>query len=299
MSLKDSARDWLKNVVGNHVGKNIRRYEFATYLGEVRHNSLGGVGYLQPIEGTVVDASDLFTLVKTSANKFCVILSSLLSAPVDIGAKVSVQFYNLRRFNGSLADGSEDPATGGTRTVMLTGTETKFPVKWEGRYLGVDEKFADVYRKIQNQYLRDLITQMEHIPVNGGMRRIVNVLVDAGARDLDFVDPPEEQSADTPPAIRVLVASMKFVGVVAVFYDRASDTYSIRVTPTPAAELPQPHEPGSQADISERAGKRVIDGVHFDELGDALQVLVDDEAWMQAKVTVVKPARKAKATATA
>lgn len=297
MSLKDSARNWLKTVAGKHVGKNSRRYEYTSYLGELRHNSLGGVGYLQPIEGTVVDASDMFTLVKTSANKFCVILNSLLSAPVEIGAKVAVTFYNLRRFDGSLADGSEDPATGGTRTVMLTGIETKFPVNWEGRYLGVDEKFD--YREIQNPYLRDLITQMEHIPVNGGMRRIVNVLVDAGARDLDFVDPPEEQSADTPPAIRAVVASKKFVGVVAVFYDRASDTYGIRVTPTPTAELPQPHEPGSQADVSERAGERVIDGVHFDELGDALQMLVDDEAWMQAKVTVVKPARRVKATATA
>lgn len=281
MSLKDSARDWLKKVVGNHVGKNIRRYEFATYLGEVRHNSLGGVGYLQPIEGTVVDASDLFTLVKTSINKFCVILSSLLSAPVDIGVKVSVQFYNLRRFDGTLADGSEDASIDGCRTVMLTGTETKFPVKWEGRYLGVDERFQESYREIQNPYLRDLIMQMERIPVNGGMRRIVNVLVDAGATALDFVDPPEEQSAVTPPAIRVKVDNKKFVGAVEVFYDRAADTYGILLTPTTAGE------------------ERVITDVHFNELGDALQACVDDETWMQAKVTMLKPARKPKVAAPA
>jgi hypothetical protein len=281
MSLKDSARDWLKKVVGNHVGKNIRRYEFATYLGEVRHNSLGGVGYLQPIEGTVVDASDLFTLVKTSTNKFCVILSSLLSAPVDIGVKVSVQFYNLRRFDGTLADGSEDASIDGCRTVMLTGTETKFPVKWEGRYLGVDERFQESYREIKNPYLRDLIMQMERIPVNGGMRRIVNVLVDAGATALDFVDPPEEQSAVTPPAIRVKVDNKKFVGAVEVFYDRAADTYGILLTPTTAGE------------------ERVITDVHFNELGDALQVCVDDETWMQAKVTMLKPARKPKVAAPA
>ena len=38
MSLKDIARDWVKAVIGNHVGSNIRRYEWTTYVGELRHN---------------------------------------------------------------------------------------------------------------------------------------------------------------------------------------------------------------------------------------------------------------------
>ncbi len=281
MSLQETAREWVKNVVGNHVGNNIRRYSWSTYLGELRHNMLGAVSYLQPIEGTVVDASDQFTLVKTSANKFCVILNALLSEPVVIGSKIGVKFYNLRRFDGSLADGGEDPSIDGCRSFMLTGSETLFPVKWEERYLGINEKFKDSYREIQNPYLRDLITQMEKIPVNGGMRRVVNVLVDAGAKDLDFVDPPENKSAETPPAIRATVATQKFSGIVEIYYDRANDTYGIRLTPA------QPDDPRDLTDI------------HFDELGDALQSVVDDETWMQAKVTVLKAARKPKAVAAA
>lgn len=281
MSLQEAAREWVKNVVGNHVGNNIRRYSWSTYLGELRHNMLGAVSYLQPIEGTVVDASQQFTLVKTSANKFCVILSALLSVPVEIGSKIAVHLYNLRRFDGTLADGSEDASVDGCRTMMLTGCETLFPVKWEERYLGINEKFKESYREIQNPYLRDLITQMEKIPVNGGTRRVVNVLVDAGAKDLDFVDPPEEKSAETPPAIRATVATQKFAGSVEIYYDRANDTYGIRLTPT------QPDE------------ARDLTDVHFDELGDALQSLIDDETWMQAKVSVLKPARKPKAVAVA
>ena len=281
MSLKDIARDWVKSVIGNHVGSNIRRYEWTTYVGELRHNMLGAVAYLLPIEGTVVDANEQFTLVKVSANKFCVILTTLLSEPVAIGSKIAVKFYNLRRFDGSLADGSEDPSIDGCRTVMLTGSETLFPVKWEDRYLGVNEKFKDGYREIQNPYLRDLITQMEKIPVNGGMRRIVNVLVDAGAKDLDFVDPPEEKSADTPPAVVANVATKKFAGRVEIAYDRAADTYDIRLTPAAGGEA---------EDVS---------GIHFDELGDALQLAIDDESWMEAKVTVLKAARKPKAAAAA
>jgi hypothetical protein len=281
MSLKDIARDWVRNVISNHVGSNIRRYEWTTYVGELRHNMLGAVAYLLPIEGTVVDANEQFTLVKISANKFSVILTTLLSEPVAVGLKIAVKFYNIRRFDGSLADGSEDASVDGCRNIMLTGTETLFPVKWEDRYLGINEKFRDGYREIQNPYLRDLITQMEKISVNGGWRRIVNVLVDAGAKDLDFVDPPEEKSAETPPAILATVATQKFAGRVEIFFDRASDTYGLRLTP------------------AEQGDARELTDIHFDELGDALQLAVDDESWMQAKVTVLKAARKPKAAAAA
>lgn len=281
MSLKDSARDWIKTVIGNHVGSNIRRYDWTTYVGELRRNMLGAVAYHLPIEGTVVDANEQFTLVKVSANKFTIILSSLLSEPVVVGSKIAVKFYQVRRFDGTMADGSDDPSVDGCRTFTLTGTETLFPVKWEDRYMGVNEKYKDSYREIQNPYLRDLITQMEKIPVNGGMRRIVNVLVDAGATDLDFVDPPEEKSAETPPAVVATVATKKFTGRVEIAYDRASDTYEIRLTPADGAEADD------------------MTNIHFDELGDALQLAIDDETWMQAKVTVLKAARKPKATAAA
>jgi phage baseplate assembly protein gpV len=104
---------------------------------------------------------------------------------------------------------------------------------------------------------------MERIPVNGGMRRVVNVLVDAGAKDLDFVDPPEEKSAETAPAIRAQVETKKFAGGVEIFYDRAADTYGIRLTPA------QPGKDGL-----------LMTDIYFDELGDALQVCIDDESWM-------------------
>lgn len=77
------------------------------------------------------------------------------------------------------------------------------------------------------------------------------------------------------------MATKKFEGRVEILFDRASDTYGLRLTPADGGE---PHE--------------VFD-VHFDELGDALQVAVDDETWMQAKVTVLKAARKPKAAAAA
>src|SRR4051812_27791636 len=102
MSLKDTAREWLRTVAPTHVGANIRRYDFTTYVGDVRTNMLGGISYLSPQEGKVVETSDQFTLIKISANRFCVVLNSLLSQPVGVGDKVRIAGYQLRRFDGSL-----------------------------------------------------------------------------------------------------------------------------------------------------------------------------------------------------
>lgn len=292
MSLKDIAREWVRSVAANYLGRNIRRYTFSTYVGEISHNSLGGLNYLRPQEGTVADVSDQFTLLKVSANSFCVILNSLLSQPVNAGAKVRIEGYQLRRFDGLLADGSEDPASEGVKSITLTGTQTMFPVNWEGRYLCINERFAAGYRQIQNPYLRDLIKQCETIPVNGGLRRIVNILVDANGRDLDFVDPPEEQGALVAPAIKVNVATKTFVGLVEVFYNRPDDMYGIRLTPTPLEQLQVAPAAGSGAELNMRLGPMLIEDITFDELGDALLVAIDDEKWAQAKVTVLKPAPK-------
>lgn len=295
MSLMQQGRDWLRSVVGDHVGKNIRRFTSSTYTGEQRINQLGGVTYLSPIEGKVVAAGDLFTLVKTGPNAFCTILTSLLDKSVHIGDKVAARFYNLRRFDGSLADGSEDAAHEGCRSFALTGAATLFPVKWDGRYLGINERFADAFTEIRNRYLRDMLTQMEDFPINGGLRRVVNVLVDANARDLTFVDPADAEVVETPPAVRVSVVTKKFVGQVEVFYDRGIDYYGIRLTPmvAPAAADTAPPSLNSAGDAT------VIDNISFDELGEVLLDLIDDGTWCLARVTVLKAAPKAKATAAA
>ncbi len=274
MNLRTESEQWLRTVVRQHVGSNIRRFTWTAYVGEVRHNMLGGITYLSPCEGKVVDANERFTLVKTSPNTFCVVLTELLTHAVAIGDRIELTFYKLRRFDGTAADGSDDAAVGGARTISLTGAETLFPVRWEDRYLGINDKFASDFRVIQNPYLRDLIVQCEKLPVNGGLRRVVNVLVDANATDLDFNDPPEALSATSPPAIRVNVSTGRFTGAMEIFYDRAQDYYGLHLLPADGSE-----------------GSDVTD-ICFDELGETLLSAIDDAAWSKANVKMIKPAPK-------
>ena len=239
----------------------------------MHYNTLGGIIYLQPCEGKVVDANEQFTLVKTVSSRFCVVSTDLLSKSVELGDKIAMSFYKLKRFDGTAADGTDDPSVCGARQISLTGTSTMFPVKWEGRYLGINEKFAANYQEIRNPYLRDLIEQMEGIPVNDGLRMTVNILIDANATDLTFNDPLEENSMEDRPVIKARVNTSKHVGLVEIIYNRVPDSYSIRLTPDIGSEM-------------------FLEDLYFDDVGPALLDGIDDGSWKLVKVEILKPAPK-------
>lgn len=313
MSMKDQAAAWLRSVVSRHVAANIRRFTWRTYVNEIRHNMLGGVTYLSPAEGKVVDHNDQFTLVKTGPKEFDVILTSLLTAPVNIGDKVRIEYHELRRFDGKLADGSEDVSPDGIRTVILGRVETYFPVKWEDRYLeGANERLSTDWKTIQNPYLRDLITQMEQIPIDGGKRRVVHVLIDAGAKDLRFTDPPEDSTERA--GVTATVSTKRFRGQVEISYDCGIDYYCVTFTPDAVmttdewlrdvkqdvqeaiADQGKPYADWMRDIKFAAEGKAplVLDNISFDELGQVLVDCIDDREWTKAKVTILKRA-KAKA----
>lgn len=280
-TLKKQAQEFLNlNVLAN-LPANARRYTWRNYLGEDNHNTLGGVSYLTPCAGTVVACDNDFTLVKTGRTSFDVISTHLLSTQVNVGDKLAIKYHQLRRFDGKLADGSEDPAVNGCISYNLTGAFATFPVTWENRYLGVAEKLAHNYQVIQNPYLRDMIKQIEQLSVSmGAARKLVSVLIDAGASQLTFVDPPEAQSCDIPPAIAMHFAKAKFAGGqpgdFRIEYDRAMDTYTIIK---------------ASAGIVEK-----MQNVHFPDLPDVIVEALDDGTWAKAQVTVLKraPAKREK-----
>ncbi len=268
-------RSLMREVARDHLAKNIRNYSYSRYDGLAHTNALGGTSYLRPTEGKVVTVIEGHTVVKTAASQFTLVSSELLSQPVRIGDKIGLTFYNLRRFDGTNADGTDDPAAGGVKSYSLTGTQTYFPVKWEGRELGINNRFREAYTEIKNPYLQDLIRQLEQIPVNGGLRKIVNVLVDANGRNLRFVDPGG--SSAEKPAILVDVETAKHKGLVDISYDRGADWYCVRLVPADGTP-PQDVEP-----------------VYVDQLADVLIDGIDDGEWRKATVTMIKAAPKARA----
>lgn len=281
MSQNEHASNWVKSVAAKHLGANIRRFKWSTWTACVRHNSLGGVTMLSPIEGKVVECGDEYTLIKTGPSDFCVVITDLLDAPVSVGDKIACKFYELRRFDGKLSSGFEDRDGSGITSFSLTGARTLFPAKWADRYLQETKTIiTDTWTTVQNRYLRDLITQLEAFPTGDGYRKGVDVLVSANADNLRFIDPPEHLSAGPEPtvwpSIVCQVTTKKFAGEVAIRYDRGADTYALFLTDALSGEA------------------AVLDDVHFDELVPTLLDRIDDGSWKQVRVTMVMKAPKAR-----
>lgn len=273
-------RAWLKERVSNHLGSNIRQYTFRSWLGQPKENMLGGLSFLNPSEGKVVEIEDGLVLIKESANKFCIVARDLLTVPVELDSKVKLTFYDLRDFDGSKSDGSEDPAVNGCRSMSLTGAKTLMPAIWEERakWGSRNAVVTSSWTSIQNPYLQDLIKQMEGIQVDRSSgRNLVNILVDANGTTPIFIDPPEEYSCNEDkqkwPAIITTVNSAKFRGQVAIRFDRGADTYEIELTPN----------------VGE---SQTFDTVHFDDLEPILTREIEDGSWQNVKVEILKAAPK-------
>lgn len=275
MRIEIPAAEFARAALPTYCAKGSRSYTYRTYTGARGYNALGGVNYLRPSEGVVVEQSQRWTAVKTGRNTFDLVNSDLMGSPVKVGDKIALTFYQLRRFDRKLADGSEDPSVNGCRSMMLTGVETQFPVCWDtheelGRYQR--EGFgAEAKRRIQNPYLQDMIVQIEKAKSSDPLRPLVNVLVDAYVDHLSFVDPPELESCNEDrtkwPSICMQIKAIDAAPMLAIRYDRAMDTYAVDVNATVQAEH-----------------------VTFDELGAVLEEIIGEDDWIKAKVTLIKAA---------
>ena len=174
------------------------------------------------------------------------------------GAKVHVQPYARRRFDGLRADTPEvvtEKTSDGTPYTITRHILGKAPAK-----LPIPEP--------QCMELGQLIEQLEEMPVPDGFRCITHMLVDAGARDFAWVDPKPSKIIETPPAISFTVSTTKFEGQVTILYDRGGDTYVVEL-----------HRDGELIDRH--------DEVYFDMLGEVLERLIDDGRWRLIGVSVI------------
>lgn len=203
----------------------------------------------------VIATTDEAIVVKTGRAEFAVLDKALVTDVPDEGAKVQVEPYARRRFDGLRADTPEESteftADGQPYTVkrlILGSAPAKLPIA-----------------EPQCPELQELVHQLEQLPAPDGFRRITHLLVDAGARDFTVVDPSPGNIIATPPAIGFTVASMKFQGRVTVLYERGLDTYAVEL-----------HRDG---ELVER-----VDEVFFDSLGQVLERLIDDGSWRLIRV---------------
>jgi hypothetical protein len=251
-------RDQMPMLVCGHVPSNVRRFKFNIFDGKPKVSTLGFHLDPKPFDGKVIAKTDQAIVVKTGRAEFAVLDRTLVTDDPDEGATVHVEPYARRRFDGRRADTPEERTertTGGVsytvQTYVLGSAPAKLPIP--------EPKCPE---------LRQLIEQLETLPAPDGFRRITHMLVDAGAKDITWVDPMPTKIIETPPAISFKVASGKFAGRVTVLYDRRADTYVVELHR--GDELVDRH-----------------DEVYFDTLGETLDRLIDDGTWRLIRVQCV------------
>jgi len=242
-------------LVRDHVPSNVRSFKFNIFDGQPKVSALGFHVDPKPFDGKVVAKTGDAIVVKTGRAEFAVLDRSLVTEEPDEGAKVHVEPYVRRRFDGLRADTPEEQteftADGQpymVRRLILGSAPAKLPIP-----------------EPQCPELQALVQQLEQLPAPDGFRRVTHLLVDAGARDFTWVDPLPKDIIATPPAIGFTVATEKFQGRVTVLYERGLDLYAVEL-----------HRDG---ELVER-----VDELFFDSLGDALERLIDDGAWRRIRV---------------
>ncbi len=248
-------RAQMPTLVVGHVPSNVRSFKFNIFDGQPKVSTLGFHIDPKPFEGKVIATTDEAIVVKTGRAEFAVLDRTLVTEVPDEGAKVQVEPYVRRRFDGQRADTPEEQteftADGQPYTVkrlVLGSAPAKLPIP-----------------EPRCPELQELVDQLEQLPAPDGFRRVTHMLVDAGARDITWVDPLPADIIRTPPAIGFTVATMKFQGRVTVLYERGLDLYAVEL-----------HRDG---ELIER-----VDEVFFDTLGETLERLIDDGSWRRIRV---------------
>jgi hypothetical protein len=248
-------RAQMPTLVSGHVPSNVRSFKFNIFDGQPKVSTLGFHIDPKAFEGKVIATTDEAIVVKTGRAEFAVLDRALVTEVPDEGAKVQVEPYARRRFDGQRADTPEEQteftADGQPYTVqrfVLGSAPAKLPIP-----------------EPRCPELQELIQQLEQLPAPDGFRRITHLLVDAGARDFTWVDPLPKDIIATPPAIGFTVATAKFQGCVTVLYERGLDLYAVEL-----------HRDG---ELVER-----VDEVFFDTLGETLERLIDDGSWRRIRV---------------
>jgi hypothetical protein len=247
----------MRSLVGKFIPRNCQSFKYAVYDGQPQASALGFYVDPKPFEGKVVAELGDGIVVKLDGKRaeFAVLDRALVTQEPGEGAKVRVEPYARRRFDGERADAPKreirtlsDGTQYVTQSLIMEDATAKLPIP-----------------EPRCPELRNLIEQLERLRAPDGFRHLSHVLVDAGARDFTWVDPLPEDILKTPPAVSFTVATAKYQGRVTVRYESDLDLYAVELS--------------RDGELVERAEQ-----VSAASLVRTLEELIDDGNWRRIRV---------------
>ena len=250
---KQDIKTWFHTVVDQFVGKNIRQYRTKVLV--QCHGLSGAYGIqldIKPFKGKVV-MTEPYLVIKEDLKTFAILDRLGIDQMPDVGDTVTITPYARRDFSGRFGYEPKTETYGGVAmsVYQMGGHHTNLPLQDSA---------------LSNQYLRDLVRQINNLPAPDGFRNLAQLLADANATDFVL-----EQAVPVPkgnPAICCQVNTAKHRGHLRIEIDLGSDSYTVSI--------------GAQPEdiITKKTW------VLFDDLGQVLLDLIDDGQWQIARVVV-------------
>jgi hypothetical protein len=262
---REAIKGELPTLLSPFVPRNCKQFHCNFFDGQPRKSIFGFNVDPHPFEGKIVAKTGNAIIVKDTGKRaeFSVLDRDLVTQDPAEGAKVLVEPYARRRFDGERADAPvEEIRTlpDGTQFKSMAAILGQAPAK-----LPIPEPRCPE--------LQQMIEQLESLPAPDGFRNITHLMVDANATDFTWVDPEPKDIIRTPPALSFSVSTAKFQGRVTVLYERGPDLYAVELS--------------RAGELAERVGN-----VYFDALGQVLERRIDDGEWRKIRVHLLKEARR-------
>jgi hypothetical protein len=223
-----------------------------------------------PMEGLIVHVCAESIMMRLEPDEFFVCARELMAFVPPVGTLVRITPYARRRFDGTRLDSVLSLAPG--KGLI------------EARRPAPDVSELPIDRgEVECDYLSNLMEQIEKLPTRNGIRRIAQVLIDAGAGSapIGIAGPSEaDDYNEHPPALAFRVRTGKVNGSIQIEVDVGADLYRLVLY-------------GPTLDVI----LRELDGVFFDDLAEIVESWVDDGTWKIAKVEVLKAAPGARGSA--
>lgn len=157
-------KSMMPSLVAGHVPRNVRSFKYRVFDDQPLSSTLGFAIDPQPFDGKVVAATDDAIVVKLKPSEFAVLDPSLVTTVPAEGAKVHVQPYARRRFDGLRAD---------TPEVITEETSDGTPYTSTRHILGSAPAKLPIPTP-QCMELGQLIEQLEEMPAPDRFRRITH-----------------------------------------------------------------------------------------------------------------------------
>lgn len=239
---------WLLSFAVDHLPAGTEKYKSFFVRPLSPYPGMGIAIMMPPVNGVLIYTDHLLTVIRTSDQVLVGVATMTLVCPFDIHLGQVLCISPTRLYDADGLPLNEFSSKGGIAIIGMRRAS-----------LGLDEACTTTYT-------RELVHQLETLPIPDELRTISAMLIKAGARAQSSCVIEDEDKGLY--GLTFMIANERFQGKLGVFLDLARDLY--RVELTSAGEETQ-----------------IIENVYFDNLGEVLCDAIDDGTWLANTVSLV------------